>query len=202
MKQAILYAAIFAVSISCYAHTPNNVHVKKTASDSLFADMQQSLNEILDAVGLQPGIILKEANVPNLEARVSHKKRYIYYNPSFVQSILQATHDKWGMIALLAHETGHHLNGHTIDKNGSTPELELQADEFTGFVLQKLGATVQQAQEVMIFIAKTESSASYPGRATRMLAIQKGWHKSGGLEKAGETASQVKNIITDTRGTF
>ena len=38
-------------------------------------------------------------------------------------------------MTLLAHEVGHHLNGHTIHRGGSTPELELEADEFAGFIL-------------------------------------------------------------------
>jgi Zn-dependent protease with chaperone function len=84
-------------------------------------------------------------------------------------------------MALLAHEVGHHLNGHTIRKGGSTPELELQADEFAGFILHKLGATLQQSQNVMNYIAKAKESSTHPGKAFRLLAIEKGWNNASVL---------------------
>ena len=95
---------------------------------------------------------------------------------------------------LLAHEVGHHLNGHTIMKGGSTPELELEADQFAGFVLYKLGASLQQAQEVMKYIAKTEQSKTHPARNSRMLAIQTGWDKAAKTEGIVLTA---KNTVAD-----
>ena len=90
-------------------------------------------------------------------------------------------------MALLAHEIGHHLNGHTIRKGGSSPELELEADEFAGFTLHKLGATLKESQKVMHFIAKTKESATHPGRNSRLLAIEKGWTKAAGYAEANST---------------
>ena len=81
-------------------------------------------------------------------------------------------------MALLAHEVGHHLNGHTIRKGGSTPELELEADEFAGFILHKLGATLQQSQNVMNYIAKEKESKTHPSKDSRLSAIEKGWNKA------------------------
>src|SRR4029079_16234623 len=101
----------------------------------------EMLSEIMNVTGLQPNFELKEAEVLNIEASISHRKRYILYNPSFINWINDVTWNKWGAMALLAHEVGHHLNGHTILKTGSTPELELEADQFAGFVLHKLGAS-------------------------------------------------------------
>ena len=34
---------------------------------------------------------------------------------------------------------------HTLERGGSRPEIELEADEFSGFVLRKMGATLPQA---------------------------------------------------------
>ena len=92
-------------------------------------------------------------------------------------------------MALLAHEVGHHVNGHTILKTGSTPELELEADQYSGFVMHKLGASLQQAQEVMKYIAKTETSKTHPGRGLRMDAIQTGWNRA---TSADELVAKVK----------
>ncbi|MBC7874063.1 MAG: hypothetical protein H7Y01_08705 [Ferruginibacter sp.] len=136
----------------------------------------------MNVIGLQPNFELKKAKVANIEASIWHRKRYILYNPSFITWINKVTKDKWAAIALLAHEVGHHLNGHTIKKTGSTPTLELEADEFAGFVLQKLGASLDQAQDVMNYIARTEASKTHPARISRMLAIQNGWNKAANAE--------------------
>jgi hypothetical protein len=140
--------------------------------------MQQMLDQITGAVGLQNNFILKEGDVLNIEATLSHKQRLIVYNPAFMEWINKAVGNKWGSIALIAHEMGHHLNGHTLHRTGSEPALELEADEFAGYVLKKLGATLEQAQRVMIFIASNEASATHPGRADRMLAIKNGWDRA------------------------
>jgi hypothetical protein len=81
-------------------------------------------------------------------------------------------------MALLAHEIGHHLNGHTIRRSGSRPDLELEADEFAGFVLKKMGASLSEAQQVMKYIAKSKGSKTHPARALRMSAIKKGWNRA------------------------
>lgn len=140
--------------------------------------MQEMLQQIFKVIGVDEGFELKEANVLNIEAKIFHKKRYILFNPSFIKSLSNITKDNWSVVALLAHEVGHHLNGHTMHRGGSKPKLELEADEFAGFVLNKLGATVKQSQNVMYFIAKKEASRTHPSRDSRLQAIEKGWNKA------------------------
>jgi hypothetical protein len=152
-------------------------------------NIQEMLQEIISATGLQQNFELKQADVLNIEASISHRKRYILYNPTFITSINNLTKNKWAVMALLAHEVGHHLNGHTILKGGSKPELELQADEFAGFILHKLGATLQQSQNVMYYIAKEKKSRTYPAKASRLLAIEKGWNNAS-VSGINDTAKQ------------
>ena len=175
MKQAILLAILINAINSSFANPPRNW---SDSSQVSIPEPREILSEILKVTGLQSNFELKAADVLNIEASISHKKRYILYNPSFINWINSVTKDKWAVMALMAHEIGHHLNGHTILKTGSTPELELEADQFAGFVLHKLGATVEQAQEVMKYIAKTEASKTHPARNSRMEAIQTGWNRA------------------------
>lgn len=177
MKQAILIAALIAATHTCFAQpsAPDNAI---TYSDTVTVNIpgtDQLLLQILNSTGLKPNFELKEADVLNIQASVSHRKRYILYNPSYITWLNKLTRDKWATMALLAHEVGHHLNGHTIRKGGSSPAVELEADEFAGFVLYKLGATLQQSQEVMKYIAGINASSTHPGRIDRMAAIKKGW---------------------------
>jgi len=174
MRQICLLAALLTIIQFSFARVSQGL--PETFSTSMPA--QEMLSEIMDVIGLTANFELREAKVPNIQASISHRKRYILYNPDYINWINNATNDKWAAIALMAHEVGHHLNGHTIRKSGSKPALELEADEFAGFVLHKLGASLEQAQEVMLYIAETVSSRTHPSRSSRMLAIQTGWNKS------------------------
>ncbi|MEP7372188.1 MAG: hypothetical protein ABI675_02295 [Chitinophagaceae bacterium] len=188
MKQVILFAAFIGVTSQIPARTkpePANYHYFISTE---IGDAQEMLTEIMNVVGLKANFELKEAKVANFEAIILHRKRYILYNPSFINWINKETHDKWANLALLAHEVGHHLNGHTIKRSGSRPALELEADEFAGFVLHKLGASLEQAQEVMKYIANNKASKTHPARNSRMRAIQNGWSKGANPDAVITTA--------------
>ena len=160
------------------------------AISSSIPGTREMLSEIMSVIGLAPNFELKEGKVENVQASISHRKRYILYNPDFISWLNNTTNDKWAAIAILAHEIGHHLNGHTIRKTGSKPSLELEADEFAGFVLHKLGASLEQSQEVMIYIAKNKASKTHPARYSRMLAIQNGWNKAANNEDVISTSKK------------
>ena len=183
MKPAILIAVFIMSAHLSFARTQkaNNSQSSIAYIDTTtlsISDARQMLTKIMDVLGLQADFELREAKVNNVEASIAHRKRYILYNPSFINWINNATKDKWAAIALLAHEVGHHLNGHTIKKSGSKPALELEADEFAGFVLYKLGASLEQSQEVMKYIANAEATRTHPARGSRMIAIEKGWSRA------------------------
>lgn len=141
----------------------------------------QLLSDILEITGHAGEFELKEADVPNLEADIVHGKRYILYNVKYTNWLNTVTHDKWATLTLLAHEVAHHLKGHTKRRSGSRPRLELQADEYAGFILQQLGASLEQTQEVMKHIAKPKASRTHPSRAARLEAIEKGWNRAAAL---------------------
>src|SRR5690606_36517304 len=76
------------------------------------------------------------------------------------------------------HENGHHLNGHTLSSRGSNHADELEADEFSGFVLRKMGASLAGAQAAMRVLAEKQASATHPARADRLAHISKGWQQA------------------------
>jgi hypothetical protein len=97
-----------------------------------------------------------------------------------MSSIVSATGNKWTAVSIMAHEIGHHLNGHTLDSETSKPATELEADEFSGFVLQKMGASLPDAQAAMAAIASLKGSHTHPPKNQRLSAIAAGWGKAGG----------------------
>ncbi len=137
------------------------------------------LREITDVVGLKPRFeLLATAQVQNAAAVVYGGKRYLLYNPRFVTAVNQAGRTDWAGISILAHEMGHHLNGHTLRQGGSNPVDELEADEFSGFVLRKMGASLAQAQAGMAVVSDEQASPTHPGRTTRLRAINEGWQRA------------------------
>ncbi|WP_133272400.1 M48 family metalloprotease [Hymenobacter radiodurans] len=148
------------------------------------------LREITDVVGLKPRFELRSTTeVQNAAAVVYNGQRYLLYNPQFVGAVNQAGRTDWAGISILAHEMGHHLNGHTLRAGGSNPTDELEADEFSGFVLRKMGASLAQAQAAMAVIADDQASATHPGRPTRLKAIGEGWQRANGQIVASRNAS-------------
>jgi len=59
--------------------------------------------------------------------------------------------------------------------------MELEADETAGFILYKLGATLEESQRAMKSESvSVEGSYTHPPRAQRLEAIRKGWEKARG----------------------
>jgi hypothetical protein len=156
---------------------------------------EKVVKEIMSVIGLKANFELRAANVPNAAAVILNNKRYILYDPKFMDNINSASGSKWAAISILAHEIGHHLNGHTLDKVGSRPQTELEADEFSGFVLRKMGATLEEAQSAMALIAKMKGSHTHPAKNDRLAYIATGW-KSAGINN--DDASDVADNSTPT----
>jgi hypothetical protein len=136
------------------------------------------VQEIINVVGLKPRFELQPADIDNAAAVIYNGERYILYSESFLAKINNAVHTDWGGVSILAHEIGHHLNGHTLLRSGSNPEDELEADEFSGFVLRKMGASLAEAQAAIDLLSEEETSRTHPGRRFRLAAISKGWQSA------------------------
>lgn len=157
------------------------VNIRGIQQFSSEAEAQAVMTDIVNVMGLRPNFVIQAANVPNAAAWINNTQRYILYNPAFIQSVRASTHTDWSAISILAHEIGHHLQGHTLTRAGSRPATELEADEFSGFVLRKMGANIDEAQAAMRLLASPEGSATHPPRAERLRAIEQGWLRADGL---------------------
>src|SRR5215467_14827350 len=135
-KPAILIIILLSLSTTMWSQnvtskrTPveaSTVESPSTSSTDLpffssVADAEKIVSSIMDAMGLESTFKIKVANVPNVEATMKHHERYILYNPDFVNKVNDATKDKWASIFILAHEVGHHVEGHTLTDVKSKPE--------------------------------------------------------------------------------
>lgn len=145
------------------------------------ASAEKVVQDIMSVIGLRANFELRAStDIPTAAAVIKKGSRYILYNPKFMNTIISATGNKWTAVSIMAHEIGHHLSGHTLDGETSKPATELEADEFSGFVLQKMGATLTDAQAAMAAIASLKGSHTHPPKNQRLSAIATGWGKAGG----------------------
>ena len=155
-------------------------------------EAEEALDKILSVIGASKRFVLQSCqNIPNAMAISWKGIRYIYYNQEFMKEINSST-NYWSNMSILAHEVGHHINGHTTDallimNDVVEPEtllqsrqMELEADEFAGFVLAKLGATLTEATEAIALISSDEDDtySTHPSKSKRIAAIKKGYNNA------------------------
>ena len=141
---------------------------------------QAELNKILEHTGLQPNFIfVRSPEVGNNAfAAMVKGQRTIFYSTRFMDRMNEDTGSKWACISILAHEIGHHLQGHTLDQQGSRPKTELEADRFCGYVLSRMNAPLKEATAAIEAISSENGSDTHPPRYARVAAITDGWNKA------------------------
>lgn len=92
---------------------------------------------------------LVQTNVENVSAVMNKGKRYLLYSLDFIEKASSIE-----IYGALAHEIGHHANGHIFDENRRKIE-EVEADVFMGFILSKKGFAQLQ---IIGFLNKMPSS--------------------------------------------
>ena len=138
-------------------------------------DAEDVIRRIVDISGLTQNFSIYAAGVPNAAATIRGAERVILYNQSFMRNTRDRTGSAWGPFSIMAHEVGHHLNGHTLIPGGSRPSTELQADRFSGHVMHRLGASLGEALVTMNVIGSERGSATHPAKRDRLAAITNGW---------------------------
>lgn len=200
MKWLLLLFFSFTLFAQDYGNNAETLELCTTLQSNSFSsdlDADNALDRILSVVGLSKNFVLSPCSDINNAVAVSYKGvRYILYDPEFM-SMLSSNTSNWTNLFILAHEVGHHVNGHSLDlvlyagDIVDAPELEkkrkqeLEADEFAGFVLAKLGASLAQTTSSVSRLSNEDDTYStHPKRDKRVVSIQKGWN-SGYVEKDG-----------------
>jgi len=155
-------------------------------------DAERAMDRVLNVVGMSQRFVIYPCNdINNCMATTYKGIRYILYDKDFMHEIADNS-DSWAKLSILAHEVGHHLNGHSVDllayASGEmdaptlreSRQMELEADEFSGFVLQKLGASLAQAQAAINTFGsdRIDTYSTHPSKDKRLGAISKGYYKA------------------------
>jgi hypothetical protein len=201
-KKKYLFILFFIVSIYCNAQIQQQYsreHGDSLIKQNLFADPKKEAKDAVDHIVKYTGLIQNFQIVENPTlhtaiAYIKNRQRYIAYNPQFMLRVKDRTKSDWGAISVLAHEIGHHLSGNTLIKHKINLQDELDADRFSGFILYKMGATLEEAKSVINLVELNSNPETHPPKTQRLIAITIGWLDANKLE---EGAFPVDTAITN-----
>lgn len=158
-------------------------------------DTKAAVDKIMKYTGLKVNFELVAGNVPTALAAMDGENRIIIYNQSFMSKLARDTGTDWAGISILAHEIGHHLSLHTFGVGGNRAEQELAADQFSGDILFKMGASLEQAQAAMESRPETRVPY-YPKKSARLAAIASGWTTAKDLVPAQPDRTTTSGTTT------
>lgn len=225
MRQA-LSSVLFSFCFISFAQSIEEIELCTALQSSQFYNENEAnlaLDRILDASGLAKNFTLTPCDNIKNAAAISYKGvRYILYDKEFLQTITDYTND-WANLFILAHEVGHHLNGHSVDVTMidivETKSLEakrrqeLEADEFAAFILAQLGAPLNALIEPIDLVVtdKDDTYSSHPNKSRRVMAIRRGYNKyklkiitkvvgeNSKIEDVQINTSQSKTVSANTK---
>lgn len=191
----LLYILVLLISFSSFGQNNKDAlrlcSVLQSNSFSSNSAAEDALQRILGTIGASKRFVLQPCSNINNAVATSYKGiRYILYDPDFMNTLNYG--NNWGNLFILAHEVGHHINGHSLDlvlyaadavesvSLAQSRQQELEADEFAGFVLAKLGGPISAANQVISKISNNsdDSYNTHPSRSKRLKAVLMGYNKS------------------------
>ncbi|MBK6936181.1 MAG: hypothetical protein IPH18_04320 [Chitinophagaceae bacterium] len=185
MNRILLFLAFGLSTVSIHGQKVTGCGFKvpprsllKTNFQSVY-EARQIITNMKDTIHWKENFSVREQNgIRNAYATIINKMRWIIYDNNFLEDIDAYASTKWASISVLAHEMGHHYYNHTISGTGSTPPKEIEADGFSGYVMQKLGASLNESVAAITAIASDRASATHPAKKDRVTAITKGWNQA------------------------
>jgi len=191
----IRWIIILAFCLPNYLHSQTETRQASAGISELQA--KEAVFKIVSHSGLLPNFVVREnENVKTAIAYIKNKQRYIEYNSHIISGIIDSTKTDWSAVSILAHEIAHHLLGHTLDPKHLSPGDELACDRYSGFILQSMGATKDQAQQALTVAASVYGSKSHPPRDARIQSIHQGW------DDAAQLVSKETLIFFEDKETY
>ena len=145
---------------------------------------KQIIYKILRLIYIPPNFSIKPCDGINTCRAYVHDDgiRYIFYDRNFINKIVESNNNQWGLIAILAHELGHHLCGSPLISSCNDEchrNSEIDADRFAGSILSKMNASESEAIESLILVkhpaCQEEIYSPYPCFEKRKAAVLAGF---------------------------
>ena len=235
MRITILSALLFLASLNLtaqadYGNKGEAIQLCKAIQGSQFSNYREAnsaIEDILSVIGAKNRFVVQPCdNINNASAVTMQGIRYIFFDPDFMNSISSGRYSS--NLFILAHEVGHHINGHSQDivmllsdyaptSNTLSEQRieELEADEFAGFIMGKLGHSLSSMQNTLRGVADNgdDTYSTHPSLSKRLKAVETGYNKARGNEalktkvsSSQQTAAEyfysayAKGVSGDNRG--
>lgn len=164
-------------------------------TDSNIEEAKTQVERVVRVSGLEMNFELIINPAIPAAAEIVNNRRVILFDPQFMAQVADRICPDWGATSILAHEVGHHLGGHTLRQSAEPWRDELEADDFSGFVMARLGATLAEATSAAARILPQQATPTHPGRADRIAAIVHGWQNAKALATAERAQSARSSAL-------
>lgn len=140
------------------------------------SEAEEMMARVLAYTGLRPNFIFRRddavggavAMADLVEDRAGNTYRLIAYSQPEMTALRRMAGTDWALMMVLAHEVGHHVQGHIVPGALRMRDYQEQADEYAGFVLNGMGATLDEARAAMTVL----------GERSRINAVTDGWNRA------------------------
>lgn len=198
----LLPAISMSQHLCAYVSTSNEFNVYEIVGKISNSDDEVShiVDRIVAKYGGSPNFILQriEGEQNCYAWRNPQGLRYIFYDRDWM--LYEANKNNtnyWTVIFIIAHEIGHHINGHfrialgEMDKRNQ----ELEADKFAGFMFKKLGGTDELLSRVLDFTGfdMFSYSSTHPAKIDRISAAFDGFNNAD-VEAKIERTENIEEI--------
>lgn len=167
------------------ADTPEEVYTYDASREAL-----DIVEQIMKVNVLPQNFVVRSADCRNALATTAGSQRYILYSTSFLENFKKEANTRWAAYCVLAHEIGHHLSNHNLSETDKRvrKRYELEADRFSGGMLYRLGATLDEAQAGINTFSLEGESETHPAKSARLEAVAVGWKQAEELAAVPENA--------------
>lgn len=129
---------------------------------------------IIRETGLAQNFVILPGDVNNVKAYIEDNERILEYNPDFMEKLQGDTN--WHGISVLARQIGHHLSQHDLEGGTASIDEEIEADKYAGFVLYKMGASLDDALKALESAISEDSLGRGISKNSRLVSLSKGWN--------------------------
>jgi len=161
----------FSTTKGYFSNPGTEEYITRKASvgdDSGIADVVASIKSVLGANGRID--IYVAMNEDNASATIIEGQKALIADHHFLNRMDTGAGTKWAAISVLAHEVGHHISG-----LGRGLQGELDADYWSGYALQKLGAGRDASIRAIMRYGSEYDTKTHPRKYLRASNIQQGW---------------------------
>lgn len=165
----------FSIENGYYSRNSPSQYITREAKSGDRSGIPDVVAKINRAIGIDVRIYIYIAeDEHNCFASIGpNGKRILIADHLFLNEVNQNAGTEWAAISIIAHEIGHHIAGFT--RRASKLDSELDADYWSGYALQKLGASEEASVKCMMVYGTEHNSSSHPNKYSRVATIKKGW---------------------------